>query len=333
MRLNRKGKTMVRKMFIFLFFLILAIFCLCTRQNVVSSSEDNFSSQDTAAENIINNIVDDRIDGDYYGDSITAIDTVINDTNNVDSSNVNFWINIKRASHGTFNRVQLQDWRIDSINAVSLSFVSLDSKDTTVFNFPIVNGVCATTKVKISSGHTYQVLVSLWHIQKCPWSTYSIYDRSFSAVDSIDLKSKTKDTLNVVFIESVKIKYFLGLKITGPWTEGKSYVAYATKTTTTPVRYEDGILWGYYVMDDLRSKYTQMMNFSSDTGKTLISFMPNVMSMITNGGVVMVAQDSVFFGVHESYEDSLGFIPVGDEPVRIRYSHMSDLCQTVTTKK
>jgi hypothetical protein len=315
---------MFKKIFILLFFL--ASFQGCNRSNPVS--EDNYPPPDPATEKV----VDLRIGGDPYGDTIktkAVVDTINDTASKVDSLEVDFLVDIKNSHFGingglskislnSDERVKLRDYRIDSINAITLEFASLDSKDTIQFNFPVVNGTCAVTMVRIPSGHTYQVLVSLWQIKKSPWANYNItiYCRSFSALDSVNLKAKSKDTLNLTFYESVMIKYFFGLKNPpGAWTEGKDYFVYTSfPSSTTPAFYKGGTLYGYYVMSDLRSKSSSVLTLGCDTGKILCSFLPNLMTMLSNSGVVMVGADSIWLGVHETHEDTLAWVSLDGAP-------------------
>lgn len=298
------------------FIVILVIFQNCNRSPVSVAEEDYGPPQDT----IVEKVVTIRINNDPYSDTIVK-STVVDSTNDT-TGEVDFLIDIKNAQFGInglrktlLDRVKLTDNRIDSINAVTFQFVSLDSKDTINKNYPVVNGVCSVKTVRVPIGHAYQVLVSLWHIQKCQWANYSIYDRSFSAVDTVDLRTKNRDTLNLIFSESVRIKYFLGLKNPpGKWTDRGSYFAYIDQTTSTPTFYKDSTLYGFYIMEDLRSKCTSRISFSCDTGRVLISFLPNVMSMLENHGVVIVPRDSVIYGHYESHEDSLNFLPLDDAP-------------------
>lgn len=313
---------MKRKFFVL--FVVFLFFQSCNHLNLVS--------EDCSPPNPdVDNALKIRIADDLYGDTIGTIVDTVGDTTGAtaDSADVDFFVDLRNgqiwfngrlykvmSEISNADRSKLRDDRIDSINAITLSFVSLDSKDTIDRNFKIVDHVCATTTVRVPLGHTYQVLASLWHIRS--WMGYNIYDRGFNALDTLNLVSKTRDTLNLVFSESTIIKYPLILKIQGPWSEGGDYVDYVSRTATTPIRYEGGNLMGYYVMEDLRSKETHQLVLSSDTGIVLISFIPNVMSMLSNNGVVVVSADSVFFGMHETYEDTIRRLPMEPYPSRIR---------------
>lgn len=312
---------MVKIMFVLVFVIFVLQICNCSKQSPVAV--EGYPPPDPSTENVIKI----WIKNDPYNDTIpTGIYDTLKDSS---LSEVGFKIDVRNSQfrgNGSLGKValdrpSLRDFRVDSIDAVTLNFVSLDSKDTVNYNYPIVNGVCAVTKVKVPSGHAYQAIVSFWWVPKCPWSTYYIYDRSFSAVDTVNLKIKSKDTLNLVFDESVRIKFFVGLKVPGkgPWTEGKSYVTYPNTSFSVPVLYKNGTLFYYWIMEDLRSRSTQTTDFSSDTGKVSMSFVPDIMTMLKNNGVVMVSADSVFFGVHETHEDSLGWVPMDDAPAHVRY--------------
>jgi hypothetical protein len=311
------------KKIIFLFFL--PLFLLLTFQNCadLTVSPEDRPSRDTTVEKII----DRQTGGNLYGDTIIGTRIVVDTSEAVTWTDVILSVNLNRSINGGLgrtaaDRVKLRDYRIDSINAITLQFMSIGGSDTLSYSFPIVNHVCSVTSVKVPTGKIFQVLVGLWHIKKCPylwWGNYSIYDRSFNSLDTVNLATKAKDTINLLFAESQRMKYFFELKINGRvgvWTENKNYQAY-DGPAATPTIYKGGSLFGYYAMADLESASSCVLHLDCDTGRVLMSFLPNVMSMIPNNGVVVVAADSVFAGIHTTKDDSLTWL-ILDPPIHNR---------------
>ncbi len=284
----------------------------CSRFNPVSSDEASYSPKDSVTHDVIKN----RTENDPYKDTIKTriiIDTLGDTTKAVDSAEIKFLIDI---SNGQIEMVKgglrktaisidklkdLRDYRISVINAVTLQFAPLDedNKDTLDFNFPVVDGKCATTVVKVPKGYKYEVLVSFWHIQAWPFVqlSFNIYDRSFSALDTVDLTTSSRDTLNLVFFESDGIKFFFELRglPTGKWTEKSTYsIRCYGSSLSTPTLYKNGALYGYVAMENRRDSTSIWAYAQCDTGMIPMSFLPDITKMIANNGVVTIGADSLF---------------------------------------
>ncbi len=305
----------------------------CSRFNPVSSEDVPYSPQDSVTHDVIKN----RTENDPYKDTIKTriiIDTLGDTTKAVDSAEIKFLIDI---SNGQIEMVKgglrktaisidklkdLRDYRISVINAVTLQFAPLDedNKDTLDFNFPVVDGKCATTVVKVPKGYKYEVLVSFWHIQAWPFVqlSFNIYDRSFSALDTVDLTTSSRDTLNLVFFESDGIKFFFELRglPTGKWTEGSEYSARGYYSTlATPTLYKNGSLFGYFAMQNRKDSSSIWMYLECDTGTVIVSILPDITKMIGNNGIVTINPDSIFAGKdYTNHED----ISIDDAPRRER---------------
>lgn len=324
---------MFKKSFFFVLFLpIFTILLDCGRSNPISN---DFPPPDPVNEKVVK----DRTGGDPYGDTIKTwivIDTTADTTGATDSCNVGFLIDLKGGQFGTdgglskiallnsVQRAQLRDRRINSVDAITIEFVSLNSTDTIRRNYPIVNGKCAVKSARVPSGHSYQVLVGLWCIEEFPWTTptFNIFDRAFSSLDTVDLETKSKDTLNLVFYEMKTIKHLFGLRNPpGVWTEGKTYNVspFYHYSSSTPAVFKSNILYGYYVTDDLSHDDAGILIVTCDTGRIYISFWENLMTMLDNNGIVMVAADSVFLGIKYTAHDLTEVVPF-DPPQHIRAS-------------
>jgi len=218
------------------------------------------------------------------------------------------------------NTKRVTDYRVSVINAATLEFTPNNGGEKINRNFPVVDGVCTTTVVKIPKDN-YAVLASFWNIKKWPWTklTFSIYDRSFSALDTIDLIAKSRDTLSLVFCETAGMKFFFELESLpgGIWSEDSFYSISPrlSRAVPIPALYKGGKLFSYIAMENRRDSSSQWMWMECDTGYISLSFLPDILSMIGNGGIVKISHDSIFSG----WDPTNHFeVPLDDLPRRER---------------
>ncbi len=216
---------------------------------------------------------------------------------------------------------RITDYRVNVINAATLEFTPLNNSGEKINrNFPIIDGVCTTTVVKIPKDN-YAVLASFWNIKKWPWIklTFSIYDREFAAWDTIDLIEKSRDTLSLIFSELEGIKFFFELESlpAGSWSEDSAYSISPrlSRAVPIPALYKGGKLFSYIAMENRRDSSSQWMWLKCDTGYISLSFLPDIVSMIGNGGIVKISSDSIFSGWdHTNHFE----VPLDDLPRRER---------------
>ena len=315
-------------------FLICILLCIqsCNHAHLTQPEENICFPEDSLTINTIREL----IGNDVFRDSISFESTISKLDSNENLEEVKFWIDISESRfeinpRGLARRsntiTDLQDYQIKVINAVTLQFIRINDagEDTLEFPFPIVDGKCETTVVKVPANYDYQVLVSFWQIKDWPWERldFSIYDRSFSALDTVNLSSKAKDTLDLVFIGLRGIKFFFEFENIplGKWSEDstysiKRYIKRYEYSLSTPTLYKKGSLFGYFIMPDRRDSSSVWAIMEDDTGEVFISFLPNLVSMIENDGVVKVSADSIFLGRDYTNHQTL---TLDDAPHRERY--------------
>lgn len=204
------------------------------------------------------------------------------------------------------DRRLIADGRREMVNALTIQFAPLDpmNKDTINRSFEVIDGVCATKSVLIPSGYSYEALISLWCVWQYPWdSTRYLYDRSFSAIDTINLRSKARDTLNMAFYESQRFKTFVTLEDPiGAWTENKSYSAKIGSVTTSAL-YKNGRLMFGYLYENIGNKRASNIVIVCDTGEIHLSFFSDLKTMIGDN-LVEVSREDIYIDNNESlYSD------------------------------
>jgi hypothetical protein len=311
--------------------ILLATFLLlsCSENPITPNEEDYFQeSQDTTElteeEREIYNVLRQRIGNlaeNVYNDTIPPNTT----TKDSDSAKIYFRIdiseNIKAAtSNGLaktkLDRLSLCNFRLSMVNALTIQLVSIGSgkKDTLNFSFEIVNGICTTSVINVPTGLDYQTLISLWWVKECPWADYTLYDRSFLALDTLNLSTKTSDTLKASFQESKRMRFFIALpKPPGVWTLGKTYNS-CIDSVAIPGLYQRDTIFCNYFMGDIRNRVAEM-TFACDTGNTVFRFYPDLLT-ITKDGIVRVEKSRIFPGRIYRPGDE---IPLDDAPQHIRY--------------
>lgn len=287
-------------------FLILLLVQSCNRNNPVGN-QGYYSEEEIEIINSIEELIVDN-----YIDSINFNDTIELDST-LEYGEVKFEIDISNGRlnviiHGlgkisSANLNDLRDYQIAMINAVTLKFIRIDDpeEDTLDFAFPIVDGKCETKVVKIPKNYNYQVLVSFWEIKQWPWDIldFKVYARVFSALDTINLTSKAKDTLDLVFVGSKEIKFFFEFRnmAIGSWTEDSVYsIRNYDSGLSTPTLCKNGSLFGCFTLADRRDSASIWAVIQDDTGEVFISFLPDIPSLVHNNGIVVVNPDSVFLG-------------------------------------
>ncbi len=310
--------------------IVIVVMSSCDRNPTTVEDYDEYINvpQDT----IIDKTLTDRLGGDslknFYSDTIPPSTVAgIGDTSSLAS--VYFFIKttdsillkptIATLAKTAINRTSLCNFRLSSVNAMTLQAISLTGEsDTLNFSFNIVNGICTTKVVKIPSGKKYEILISLWYLKKCPWDDYNLSDRSFSALDTVDLSTKNSDTLHALFRESQRMRFFVTLQIPksiGKWTNGKTYES-CIDSFAIPALYRNDMMMCNYFSRDLNGKYASEITFVCDTGKVIISFYPNLMNIISDGVVEVASKDIVAGHI---YRPGIDEIPLDGVPEHKRY--------------
>jgi hypothetical protein len=121
------------------------------------------------------------------------------------------------------DRVQLVEYRKSKVNYVE--FVFYDSTETVrrfVQKQKIENGLWVGV-IMVPPG-LYEVKVNLYYGRQIPWASSWIFDESFEAYDSVDLRVKSTDTIDAVFRELECMDYLVKIKnAPGKYTIGKKY--------------------------------------------------------------------------------------------------------------
>lgn len=308
---------MIKKFIVFFVLLLYLLFFDCGSSNPVTNVDRNDPvSPDDAVKQVVETRVGNSIERINY-DTINEQTNIISKNNPSNFGYVYFGSNsliesvfktqtdieglAKKSSifYSTF------DFRISSVNALTLQFVSITSgkEDTLDFAFPVVDGKCATTTVRVPLGSKYEVLVSLWHIKGYPWiwNTYKLYDRCFLSLDTIDLSSRNSDTLDIIFYESQSIKFFLALeKPPGDWTEDSSYVVYID-SLEIPAMYKNDTLFCHYVIPDMDAGSPYPLIMDCDTGMVSTYFYPKI-GNISDNGIVEVESRRIIEGELDTSE-------------------------------
>jgi hypothetical protein len=147
-------------------------------------------------------------------------------------------------------------------------------------------GKCSASTIKILRGFVYRATVVFSGTTACPWfpndTLYRINNEYFSALDTVNLVSKKKDTLNLVLVENKNVIYFVSIKNpSGSYTEGKKYSVVETWNQGTKVQalYSGGELKHrlYCKNNDTIAQFL----LNDDTGEGIIfSFSFNINSVI-----------------------------------------------------
>lgn len=322
----------MRKKKLFLLFLFFSYFVGC-HHNPVSKSdnEPEIIRLTTEEEDVItkipfSNLSDTaKINKRIKANSIEALllDTVPKESiisDNVPLAKLRFWLDLRKyhiVEEQTLAKAlasaikNLADFRRNHISVMTLQFAPLDPNgDTINISLKVVNGVCSTKVVLIPSGYRYEVLISLWRILKYPWNKSSyLHDRSFSAIDTIDLIENKTDTLKMMFYESLKIKYFLGIEEPpGNWTEDKIYRArIGSASQTVLALYKNDSIFCTY-LSDIANEDMAELSILCDTGTIILAFYPDLTTMIDDG---MVEVNDAFEIIHPP-------LSMDDAPTHVR---------------
>lgn len=181
------------------------------------------------------------------------------------------------------NRTNQLLWEIRQL--FDANFTLTDSLSRSVkSNYAIDSaGKCSVRMIKVLRGFSYRVRVGFSGRINCPWSKdtlENIVNEYFVAYDTVDLRSKSKDTLNLVLTENAGAIYFVSIKNPpGKFTEGKRY-SYEQQGQKFQALYSDTSIKGRIFC----LKYDSLAQFvvNDDTGKVTITFSFNINSVIDN---------------------------------------------------
>lgn len=201
-------------------------------------------------------------------------------------------------------------------------FTFTDSLNRSVkAEYPIDSGKCAVKMIKILHGFLYRVKVDFSGKIICPWSgdtADNIINEYFLAFDTVDLRTKSRDTLRLVLSENPSATYFIAVKNPqGKYTEGKKYEAFI-KETKIQALFSDSTLKGSISCQ--RSDTSSQFFVTDDTGKVAFGVAFNVGSVIG---------DDVIEGTAKSSLDDGDGIIVGP----ILFEHLIPLKVTKTEPK
>ena len=129
-------------------------------------------------------------------------------------------------------------YKIEKLSLAQFKFTNLIKKTSDSSSYPIDStGKCLVEKIIIPSGYPYLVSVDFFGTTMCPWfpddSSYSLTNNYFSGFDTIDLETKSKDTLILDLLENQYAMYFVSIENPqGKYTEGKMYSVVEDWNTT-----------------------------------------------------------------------------------------------------
>jgi hypothetical protein len=220
------------------------------------------------------------VDGDYFQEFLKYRGSDIDSFgyyNSLDSSGcsvVNFGLDLRGSSSlgktKIDDMVPFADFRRSKVNIVDIVFT--DSLGRSIeFASRVINGQVAPKAIVVPPGFKYFVRVNLYYGLKCPWNKYYLYDCSFSGYDTVDVISKSSDTMSFSFRQSIGMRYFYKVKHPpGKYTEGKYYPVRGIDTLGSTL-YQDSCL--------CFSDYTGNFDFTTehirticDTGEIVFSF-------------------------------------------------------------
>ncbi len=126
------------------------------------------------------------------------------------------------------NRTSLLLYKVGKLS--DIQFVFTNPVGTSVKSSYQIDstGKCQVGVIRITRD-IYYVAVGFSGTTICPWypkdSSYSISSEYFFALDTVNLKKKSKDTLKLVLCETGRAKYFVSVKDPlGKYTDGKKYL-------------------------------------------------------------------------------------------------------------
>lgn len=160
------------------------------------------------------------------------------------------------------------------------NFILTDSLNRSVkLTYPIDSGKCAVHIIKIPRGFCYRVWVGFSGKIYCPSdSSNSIINEYFFGFDTVNLLSKTKDTLNLILIENSLSWYFLTVKNpVGKYTEKNTY----NQESNIKAVFSSGELMSR--VSCRKNDSTTQLIVNDDTGKVSFNVVYNVSSAYTDG--------------------------------------------------
>lgn len=141
-------------------------------------------------------------------------------------------------------------YKIENLSLSQFRITNLSTKKYGTSSYPIDStGKCNVEVIKIPRGYLYSIFVNFSGKIMSPWfpddSSYGLNNIYFSGIDTIDLKTKSKDTLSLVLSENHYVTYFVSIENPqGKYTAGKTYSVIEDWNTGPEVKavYLDGKL-------------------------------------------------------------------------------------------
>ncbi len=297
--------------------LLSVVFCLglainCANQNpsptgpgdATEKKDDQKTDPNTANKSTIDTLI---IDGDssdlgdlYFEFDFSEMLEELGDT----SKTLKKALANNRSGQLIYKIKHLSRFDFTATNAANASVSSSYPIDST--------GKCSVNIIKIARGSVYYIYAGFSGVTMCPWSlndsSYSLSNEYFFARDTVDLKTKSKDTLRLVLRENHNTKYFVSIeKPVGKYTDGKKYsvVESWNKGAEVKALYSGGKLKHriYCQNSDTLAQFT----LSDDTGKVTFPFSFDINTVIDDDVIECLAK-----GGSSNNDDTIGGVFVSD---------------------